>query len=357
VPERYVLAVPEGKEGRLDLFLAGQGEPHLSRSRAGALIQEGWVRVDGIPRKPSYRVRPGQTVEVTIPDPEPSSLLAEDIPLDVVYEDGDLLVVNKPRGLVVHPGAGNPQGTLVNAILHRCPDLGAIGDRLRPGVVHRLDKDTTGLLLVAKNQEALTSLQAQLRRRTLSRRYLAVVAGEMRGDSGRIDAPVGRHPVYRQRMAVVERGRPAVTEWRVLRRFPRATLVEATLLTGRTHQIRVHMAYLGHPVLGDRTYGGQRACPADLPLPAGQALHAWQLCFRHPRTGEEMWFSVPPPDDFQRLVAALGTGTQEQAYQKDHEDQGGDEYIGSVPITGEDGQGSSHPDDGSKDEKEQAESD
>jgi 23S rRNA pseudouridine1911/1915/1917 synthase len=304
---RFTVVVPAGAGGRLDRFLAGLGELGLSRSRVHRLIAGGLVRVDGVLRKPAFQVEPGQTVEVLVPDPERAHLEPEDIPLDIVYEDADLLVVNKPRGLVVHPGAGNPRGTLVNAVLAHCPDLGAVGDVIRPGIVHRLDKDTTGLLVVAKTQEALVALQAQLKDRRLLRHYLAVVAGDMPGEEGQVDAPVGRHPVHRQRMAVVKTGRPAITRWRVRERFGRATLVEAHLVTGRTHQVRVHMAHLGHPVLGDRLYGGQRACPRDLPLPAGQALHAWRLRFVHPRTGEPVDLTADPPADFRRLLEALRT--------------------------------------------------
>ncbi|MDI6894905.1 MAG: RluA family pseudouridine synthase [Bacillota bacterium] len=302
---RFAIVVPADARGRLDRFLAGLDELGLSRSRLHRLIAEGLVTVDGTPCKPAFGVEPGQMVEVVVPDPEPSRLEPEEIPLDIVYEDTDLLVVNKPRGLVVHPGAGNPRGTLVNAVLKRCPDLGAVGDVIRPGIVHRLDKDTTGLLVVAKNQETLTALQAQLKDRRLARRYLAVVAGDIPGDEGEVDAPVGRHPVHRQRMAVVRTGRPALTRWRVQERFGGATMLEALLVTGRTHQVRVHMAHLGHPVLGDRLYGGQRACPAHLPLPAGQALHAWRLQFRHPRTGDPVDLTADPPADFRRLLEAL----------------------------------------------------
>lgn len=302
---RFATVVPAGAGGRLDRFLATLSELGLSRSRLHHLITEGLVAVDGAPRKPSFQVQPGQVVEVLIPDPEPSHLEPEEIPLDIVYEDADVLVVNKPRGLVVHPGAGNPRGTLVNAVLRHCPDLGAVGDRIRPGIVHRLDKDTTGLLVVAKNQEALAALQGQLKGRWLGRYYLAVVAGDMPADRGEVNAPIGRHPVHRQRMAVVKTGRPAITGWQVRQRFGKATLLEARLVTGRTHQVRVHMAHLGHPVLGDRVYGGQRACPPGLPLPKGQALHAWRLEFFHPRTGDRMEFTADPPEDFQQLVRAL----------------------------------------------------
>lgn len=302
---RFTVVVPEGAGGRLDRFLAALSELGLSRSRVHHLISAGLVTVNGRTCKPSLQVEPGQLVEVTVPDPQPSRLEPEEIPLDVVYEDADVLVVNKPRGLVVHPGAGNPRGTLVNAVLLHCPDLGAVGDVVRPGLVHRLDKDTTGLLVVAKNQETLAALQGQLKDRRLERHYLAVVAGDVLRDEGEVSAPIGRHPVHRQRMAVWEKGRPAVTRWRVRERFGRATLLEARLVTGRTHQVRVHMAHLGHPVLGDRVYGGRRACPPDLPLPAGQALHAWRLSFLHPRTGNRVTLTADPPADFQRLVRAL----------------------------------------------------
>jgi len=249
--------------------------------------------------RPSYRVRAGDQIVVEIPPAHPVELRPEPIPLEIVYEDGDLLVVNKPAGLVVHPGAGRPTGTLVHALLAHCPDLPGIGGEVRPGIVHRLDKDTSGLLVVAKTDAALRSLQAQIQARRAGRDYLALVHGAVAVGEGTIDAPVGRHPRHRTRMAVVASGRRAVTRYRVVERFADATLLELRLQTGRTHQIRVHCASIGHPIVGDRVYG-RRPNPWGL---RRQALHAFRLTFVHPTTGAEMSFVAPLPAD---IEAALG---------------------------------------------------
>jgi 23S rRNA pseudouridine1911/1915/1917 synthase len=256
--------------------------------------------VDERPRKPAFRVRRGQAVEITVPPPAPSGLQPEPIPLDIVLEDADLLVVNKPAGLTVHPAPGHPSGTLVNALLSAVRDLAGIGGELRPGIVHRLDKDTSGLLVVAKSDAAHRALAAQFKAHTAQRTYLAVVRGRLRRDEGTIAAALGRHPVRRTRIAVVARGRHAVTHYTVLERFRDATLVACRLETGRTHQIRVHLAHAGHPLLGDPVYGRARA-----PEIGRQALHAARLEFTHPRTGRRVTCTAPVPEDMARLLARL----------------------------------------------------
>jgi 23S rRNA pseudouridine1911/1915/1917 synthase len=258
------------------------------------------VSVDGkVEDRPGAVVRFGVEVSISVPDPKPMRAVPEDIPLDVVYEDADILVVNKPRGLVVHPAPGNPAGTLVNAVLFRCGDLRGINDVLRPGIVHRLDKDTTGLMVVAKNGDAYGSLSKQIKDKGVLRLYLALVHGVVRNDMV-IEEPIGRHPVHRKRMAVVPSGKPATTVVRVAEKFREHSLVECELKTGRTHQVRVHMSHVGHPVVGDRTYGGKK-----MPGLGGQALHAWRLCFRHPSDGRPLEFSVPPPSDFRNVLERL----------------------------------------------------
>lgn len=303
-PRTVEMTVSPDDEGlRIDQFLAARPEAGLTRSRARRLIDEGRVTAGGRAVKASHKVAAGEAVRLTVPAPEPLRLTGEDIPLDVVHEDADLLVINKPRGMVVHPAAGHDHGTLVNALLEHCRDLSGINDVLRPGIVHRLDRDTTGLLVVAKNDEAHLSLAAQLRDRRLKRRYLAIVSGGLKDERGVIEAPIARHPIDRKRMAVVEGGRPARTRFTVRERFTRATLVEAELDTGRTHQIRVHLSFIGHPVLGDPVYGPKKKAP----FVEGQALHAWSIAFTHPRTGEELTFTAEPPPDFLALLEWLRT--------------------------------------------------
>lgn len=283
---------------RLDVVVAHR-LPEYTRSRAAYLAGRGAVLVEGRPRKAAVRLRAGQRVQVLGPPADPLAVSPEPIPLDVCYEDGDLLVVNKPAGLTVHPAPGHPRGTLVNAVLARVPGLSS-GGALRPGIVHRLDKDTSGLLVVAKNDEAYRKLTAQLRARTVVREYLVAVRGEVADSAGVIDAPIGRHPAQRTRMAVVPRGRPAVTRYRVRERYTGATLLECRLETGRTHQIRVHLQHLGHPVLGDPVYGR-----THVPGMNRQALHAARLEFVHPRTGEHLAFAGALPDDFAALLGRL----------------------------------------------------
>jgi 23S rRNA pseudouridine1911/1915/1917 synthase len=274
--------------------------PEYTRSRAAYLAGRGEVLVEGRPGKPAVRLRAGQRVKVLGPPTDPLSVNPEPIPLDVPYEDGDLLVVNKPAGLTVHPAPGHPRGTLVNAVLARVPDLSSGGGGLRPGIVHRLDKDTSGLMVVAKSDDAYRKLTTQLRARTIVREYLAIVGGAVLNSTGVIDAPIGRHRTHRTRMAVVLRGRPAVTRYRVRERFAEATLLECRLETGRTHQIRVHLEHIGHPVLGDPVYGRTR-----VPEMNRQALHAARLEFVHPRTGKLLAFAAPLPDDMVALLRRL----------------------------------------------------
>lgn len=297
----YRLTVEESHP-RIDTFLAGRAELGLSRSRIQALIDEGYVTLNGAVTKPRQAVSPGDVIVVQVPDPEPLDLVPEDIPLDIVYEDEELLVVNKPRGLVVHPAAGHWTGTLVHALLDKVDDLEGIGGELRPGIVHRLDKDTTGLLVVAKSERAMASLQEQIREHLVQRVYWALVHGNSMPDTGRIEAPIGRHPRDRKRMAVNPKtGRDAVTYFRVLERYRGYALLECRLETGRTHQIRVHLSFIGHPVVGDPLYGPRKP---HLGMPP-QALHARELSFRHPATGEWMEFRVDPPEDMMAVIRRL----------------------------------------------------
>ena len=300
--ERTALtAGPEAAGERLDSFLTAR-LPGLTRSAAARLIETGQVLVDGKPARKSARLAGGETVEVTLPDPEPADALPQDIPLDVVYEDDDVIVVNKPSGLVVHPAPGHPDGTLVNALLHHCGgSLSGVGGALRPGIVHRIDRDTSGLIIAAKNDAAHQALAAQLADHTLARTYEAVAAGSFREDAGTVDAPIGRCLSDRKKMAVVPNGKRAVTHWEVLERFPGYTYVRCRLETGRTHQIRVHMAHLGHPIYGDMVYGGKKPVPGL----AGQCLHAVGLRFVHPRTGETVELSCPLSGEFQALLEKL----------------------------------------------------
>ncbi|MBS6372793.1 MAG: RluA family pseudouridine synthase [Oscillospiraceae bacterium] len=287
---------------RLDAFLARSVEG-LTRSAAQRLLEDGAVTSCGKALKKNDRPAAGDVVEVLLPDPEPVDVLPQDIPLDVVYEDGDVIVVNKPVGMVVHPAPGHPDGTLVNALLFHCGDtLSGINGALRPGIVHRIDRDTSGLIIAAKNDRAHLALAAQLQDHSLARVYEAVAVGSFREDSGTVDAPIGRHPVDRKRMAVEPRtGRPAVTHWSVLARYRGFTHVECRLETGRTHQIRVHLASVGHPLLGDTVYGSRKPWPGL----AGQCLHARRLKFIHPSTGRPVELECPLPDWFQAVLRKL----------------------------------------------------
>ena len=294
-------ASEESKNQRLDAFLASSLDG-LTRSQATRLIESGEVAVDGKPVSKSYKLAGGEDIAVTLPEPEPVEAVPQDIPLDVVYEDADVIVVNKPSGMVVHPAPGHPDGTLVNALLYHCAGtLSGVGGALRPGIVHRIDRDTSGLIIAAKNDAAHQYLSAQLADHTLARTYECIVAGALREDRGTVDAPIARHPTDRKRMAVVAGGREAVTHWEVIARYPGYTHVRCRLETGRTHQIRVHMAYIGHPILGDTVYGAKK----EVPGLTGQCLHAVGLRFLHPRTHEVVELSCPLPEEFTRMLQKI----------------------------------------------------
>ena len=274
----------------------------MTRSQATRLIESGEVAVNGRAVSKSYKLAGGEDIAVTLPEPEPVEAVPQDIPLDVVYEDADVIVVNKPSGMVVHPAPGHPDGTLVNALLYHCAGtLSGIGGALRPGIVHRIDRDTSGLIIAAKNDAAHQYLSAQLADHTLARTYECIVVGALREDRGTVDAPIARHPTDRKRMAVVAGGREAVTHWEVIARYPGYTHVRCRLETGRTHQIRVHMAYIGHPILGDTVYGAKK----EVPGLTGQCLHAVGLRFLHPRTHEVVELSCPLPEEFTRMLQKI----------------------------------------------------
>ena len=294
-------ASEESKNQRLDAFLASSLDG-LTRSQATRLIESGEVAVNGRAVSKSYKLAGGEDIAVTLPEPEPVEAVPQDIPLDVVYEDADVIVVNKPSGMVVHPAPGHPDGTLVNALLYHCAGtLSGIGGALRPGIVHRIDRDTSGLIIAAKNDAAHQYLSAQLADHTLARTYECIVVGALREDRGTVDAPIARHPTDRKRMAVVAGGREAVTHWEVIARYPGYTHVRCRLETGRTHQIRVHMAYIGHPILGDTVYGAKK----EVPGLTGQCLHAVGLRFLHPRTHEVVELSCPLPGEFTRMLQKI----------------------------------------------------
>ena len=311
----------EGDRGtRLDQFVATRAD--LTRSAAARLIEDGAVRVNGKTVAKNYKVAAGDALEVTLPEPEPCEALPENIPLDIIWEDADIIVINKPVGMVVHPAAGNPSGTLVNALLYHCgKSLSGVGGVIRPGIVHRIDKNTSGLLVVAKNDEAHLALSAQLKEHHVSRIYTAVAVGNFREEEGTVDAPIGRHPVDRKKMAVIHnsdlRSRDAVTHWSVLARGEADgnsfTLLRCQLETGRTHQIRVHMASIGHPLLGDTVYGGAntRFESRHRASITGQCLHAGELHLIHPRTGKEMQFFAPMPANMQHVVDILFKNEEE----------------------------------------------
>ena len=294
--------VPAESEGeRLDVFAASLAD--VTRSRAGALIRDGRVTVDGVAQaKAGFKLKAGMAVRVSVPAAAPATAQAEDIELNIVYQDADLAVVFKPSGMVVHPAAGNETGKLVNAMLERLDNLSCIGGEIRPCIVHRIDKDTSGLLLVAKNDMSHLSLSAQIKAHTVQRAYRAIVIGGFKQDEGTVEGPIGRHPTDRKRMAIVPNGREATTHWTALERLRGATLIEARLTTGRTHQIRVHMASIGHPVLGDPVYGPKKS---PWPVQGGQLLHAYRIGFEHPRTGERMLFEAEPEPRFTEWLNRL----------------------------------------------------
>ena len=299
-----ILTLQPNKEDagtRIDAWLAANLED-MTRSAAQRLLEEGSVTKDGKALAKNYKLTGAETLEVSLPDPEPVDVVPQNIPLDIVFEDGDVIVVNKPKGLVVHPAPGHPDGTLVNALLYHCGDsLSGIGGELRPGIVHRIDRDTSGLIIAAKNDFSHQKLAAQLQDHTLARIYHCIVIGNLREDSGTIDAPIGRHHTDRKKMAVVANGRNAVTHWRVLERYQGFTYVECRLETGRTHQIRVHMAHTGHPILGDTVYGNKKPVPGL----QGQCLHAVGLRFLHPRSGEPVELHCGLSEEFEEQLRKL----------------------------------------------------
>ncbi len=319
-----IVVSPQDPPERIDKYLT-QKLPAVSRSRVQQLIEEKMVLVDGRPVKPSHTVRPGERVEVTIPEPRKTDLEPQEIPLEILFEDEFLLVLNKPAGLVVHPAFGHNEGTLVNALLYHCRhNLSGIGGELRPGIVHRLDKDTSGLMVVAKDDETHRHLSRQFSERSIQRTYLAVVWGHLRQKQGKVETFYGRSPTNRKKMAVRQEGKLAITTYRVIEEFPLLSLVEVKLGTGRTHQIRVHMAYLGHPVFSDPVYGGRSRKLSTLKSKEKaiahryletlhrQALHAQTIGFVHPKTGEALFFTSPLPEDMERLLRVARESREEE---------------------------------------------
>ena len=316
----FTILVDESEQDRrLDAVVAAH-LPVCSRSLAAYLIANHKILVDNQPKKPGYRVKSGQEIIGQIPAPEPIEYKPEPIALDILYQDMHIVVLNKPAGIVVHPAPGHRSGTLVNALLYHCPDLGGIGGEIRPGIVHRLDKDTSGTMVVAKNSQALEILAQQFKTRTVRKKYLALVYGDLKNDEGSIKLPIGRHPVHRKRMSTTTRkGRQAETFWRIYERFQLVTLLELTLKTGRTHQIRVHCAAMGHPIVGDQVYrsrkwlkdidrlfsGESYSMGAELKAVPRQMLHAWRLRLTHPYTGESMTFESPIPTDMATVIEKL----------------------------------------------------
>jgi 23S rRNA pseudouridine1911/1915/1917 synthase len=296
----HLTASPDDAGKRLDQYLAINLSQY-SRNHFQNLIREGMVTVNDKPVKSNHRVKAGELIQVVIPPPKETEILPEKIELDIVYEDRDIAVINKPQGMVVHPAVGNYTGTLVNALLYHCDELSGINGEIRPGIVHRIDKDTSGLLVIAKNDFAHRILADQIQKKEVARIYHAIAEGNIKQDSGTIRAPIGRNPVDRKKMAVVAGGRNAVTHYRVLERYSQYTYLELRLETGRTHQIRVHLSHMGHPIVGDPAYS-RRNQRFDL---AGQALHAARLILTHPRTGEQMEFTAPLPGYFIRLLEIL----------------------------------------------------
>lgn len=291
--------IEESTYERLDKFLTEE-LPDYSRSQIQQWIKDGQVTVNGQQVRPNYKLHQEDVIRLVIPQPEEYKVEPEAIALDIYYEDEDVIVINKPRGMVVHPAPGHYKGTLVNALLAHCQDLSGINGVLRPGIVHRIDKDTSGLIMVAKNDQAHIKLSEQLQAHTVTRQYLAIVQGRIPHNEGTIDAPIGRDPKNRQQMTIIKTGKKAITHFKVLELFKEHTYVSCSLETGRTHQIRVHMNYIGHPLLGDPKYSGKNRWPIE-----GQALHAHTLGFKHPRTGEELQFEAPIPTDMSHILHML----------------------------------------------------
>ena len=299
--EQYGFVVKEGESGqRLDQYLSNKLSQY-SRNHLQILIKQGNISLNSGSVKAKHRIKTGDHILVVIPSPQKLDVLPEKIDLDIIYEDDDIIAVNKPQGMVVHPAVGNHKGTLVNALLYHCDKLSGINGKIRPGIVHRIDKDTSGVLVVAKNDFAHLNLSKQIQNKTISRIYLAITEGSLKTDNGTISAPIGRNPVNRKKMAIVEGGRQAVTNYRVLERFDAYTYLELTLETGRTHQVRVHLSHMGHPIIGDPVYGSRKQ---KFKL-AGQALHASKLGIIHPRTNKEMTFHAPLPEYFVKQLKIL----------------------------------------------------
>ncbi|KAA5807574.1 RluA family pseudouridine synthase [Thermoanaerobacterium thermosaccharolyticum] len=294
-----IIAEKDDVDKRIDSFLAS--ELDYTRSYLKKLILDGLVKVNGLLIKPNYKLKEGDSVDVNIPEAEEIDLRPENIPFDIIYEDDDIIVINKPQGMVVHPAPGNYSGTLVNALLYHCKNLSGINGELRPGIVHRLDKDTSGVMVVAKNDKAHLDLSNQIKERTILKKYIAIVEGVIKDDEGSIEAPIGRDHVERKKMAVTEDGRYALTLYKVLERYKNNSLIEATIKTGRTHQIRVHMSYIGHPIVGDEVYGYKKQRFNLL----GQALHSKLLGLVHPSKKIYMEFEAPIPEYFERLINIL----------------------------------------------------
>ena len=298
--ENEIIANIQDKGQRLDLFVLKKF-PEQSRSHIQKLIVDDKIKINGQSSKPSYKLNGNETITIDSIEPESLSLEAENIPLDILYEDNDMIVINKARGMTVHPADTITHGTLVNALLYQCKDLSGINGVMRPGIVHRLDKDTSGVMVVAKNDKAHVNLSEQIQSKTAKRSYLAIVHGVVADNAGIIEGAIGRHKTDRKRMAIVASGKPAITEFKVIERFKDYTFVECNLKTGRTHQIRVHMTSIGHPLVGDPKYGNRKN-PFDI---VGQALHSHTLTLTHPITGEKMNFTAPLPDDIKQILESL----------------------------------------------------
>jgi len=304
IKEEHTFVVEgEAKGERLDVYLRAK-LPDLSRERIKSLIEEGFILVEGKSVKPSYKLKGGEQVLVRIPVEKEYSLQPKEVPFEILYEDEDLAVIYKPAGIVVHPAPGHLDDTLVHGLLLKLRSLSGVGGELRPGIVHRLDKDTSGVMLVAKNDFAHKKLTQDFKERRVEKEYLAILYGKLTQKEGTLDFPIGRHPVQRKKMAVVKEGRQALTKYQVLKLFKKASLVLAKPLTGRTHQLRVHFSHIGHPILGDPIYGGLKP---DIPRPERLMLHAYRISFEHPRTGAHLTFAKDPPEDFERYLKLLET--------------------------------------------------
>ena len=302
--EEYLFEVSSEEEGqRLDIFIKKKFS-ELSRSRIQTLIEEGYILVNFKPSKASYKVKKGEKIKIIIPPEKELEIKPKEVPFEILYEDEDIAVINKPSGVVVHPAPGHYEDTLVHGLLSRLKNLSGIGGKIRPGIVHRLDKDTSGIMLIAKNDFAHKRLVEAFKERLIKKTYMVLVYGKLGSKKGKIETFIGRHPVARKKMAVLKEGKLAITLYEVLEIFNKASLVFVKPVTGRTHQIRVHFSYIGHPVLGDPIYGGLKH---DIPKPPRLMLHAYEICFYHPKTSEKMKFVAPIPEEFQKYINILKT--------------------------------------------------